>query len=389
MRTSIALSNIRHHAGRTALSLGGIGIAVVLVFMQLGFLGAVENTATTIYSKLQFDLVLRSPEYLHLAIPRQIQRSALTDAAGHAMVQRVVPFHVTMAFWRHPDGATLRGMVLMGIDPSEPTFNDPAVTAHFDRLTFSEALLIDQRTHREYGPRDGRRFGPQDIGVVTDVQQRRVEIVGVFRLGSGLTANGAAIVDEEGFDRLDPQNNSDFVSLGLVSLKEGADPEVVAQELQQRFRTADGTPAIEVLTRPQVIRRELTRWIAETPIGFIFTMGVAISLVVGGAIVYMILSTDVANRIREYATLKAMGYTNSFLSGIVLQQAGYLAVLSFVPAMAASTLFYGVTAWLTNLPIFMTLARIVFVFGLTVAMCLISAFLAIRKLWQADPAELF
>jgi putative ABC transport system permease protein len=77
MRTSIALSNIRHHSGRTALSLGGIGIAVVLIFMQLGFLGAVENTATVIYSKMDFDLLVRSPEYLFASptIPRSVLSS--------------------------------------------------------------------------------------------------------------------------------------------------------------------------------------------------------------------------------------------------------------------------------------------------------------------------
>ncbi len=389
MRTSIALSNIRHHSGRTALSLGGIGIAIVLIFMQLGFLGAVESTATIIYSKMDFDLLVRSHEYLFFAAPRQIPRSVLNEVASFESVERVLPFHVGMSFWRHPAGATVRGMVLMGVDPEDPLFRDAKVSADFDRLTSSETVLIDQKTHREYGPRNGRRFSQADIGVETDLTQKRVHIAGLFEMGSGLTANGAAIVTERGFDRIDPLESESRVSMGLIQLKPGVDPQLAAVQMQHRFATEQGTPMVDVLTRDEVIRRELRRWIAETPIGYVFTLGVIISLVVGSAIVYMILATDVSNRLREYATLKAMGYTNWFLSRIVLVQATYLAVFSFVPALFLSLLLYWITSWLANLPIVMTWNRLAFVLALTLVMCLVSAVLAIRKLWKADPAELF
>lgn len=389
MRTSIALSNIRHHLGRTALSLGGIGIAIVLIFMQLGFLGAVENTATVIYSKMDFDLLVRSPEYLFFAAPRQIPRAVLDEVASFEPVDRVSPFHVGMSFWRHPNGETLRGMVLMGINPTDPVFRDPNVSRDLPRLTSEETLLIDQKTHREYGPQNRRRFGPADIGVTTDLTQKRVQIVGLFEMGSGLTANGAAIVTENGFDRIDPLDSSNKISFGLVKLKPGVDPRVAAEQLQRRFSTEQGAPTVDVLTREEVIRRELRRWIGETPIGYVFTLGVVISLIVGSAIVYMILSTDVSNRLREYATLKAMGYSNWFLSRVVVVQAGYLAIFSFVPALLLSLIFYAITSWLANLPIHMTWTRLGAVFGLTLIMCLSSAVLAIRKLWKADPAELF
>jgi putative ABC transport system permease protein len=389
MRTPVALCNIRHQWGRTALSLGGIGIAVVLIFMQLGFLSAVENTAVTIYSKMKFDLVVRSPEYLYLATPRQIPRSVLHEIASLESVERVAPLHVTMVFWRHPQGATLRGLVLLGVDPDAPTFDDPAVTSDLHRLTAPESLLIDRKSHREYGPRDGRRFSAADIGVTTDVLKKKVEIVGLFEMGAGLTANGAAILNEAGYDRIDPTDHANNVSLGLIQLKPGIRPGEAAQQIQRQFANQTASPSVEVLTRDQVLRRELVRWIAETPIGFVFTLGVVISLIVGSAIVYMILSNDVANRLREYATFKAMGYTNRFLSGIVLQQAAFLALLAYIPATLASLVFYAITARLANVPIAMTWTRLGFVLALTFLMCLVSAGLAIRKLWKADPAELF
>ena len=88
-----------------------------------------------------------------------------------------------------------------------------------------------------------------------------------------------------------------------------------------------------MLTRAEAIRYELNRWIRETSIGIIFQLGVAVSLLVGTVIVYQVLSSDVAAHLRQYATLKAMGYTNRFLSGVVLG-AGRWAGLSRLPARA-------------------------------------------------------
>ena len=44
-------------------------------------------------------------------------------------------------------------------------------------------------------------------------------------------------------------------------------------------------------------------------------------------IVYQILFSDVQDHLKEYATLKAMGYTHGYLSGVVLQEAIILALL--------------------------------------------------------------
>ena len=66
MSTRLALANLRHHKARTAVAIAGVSFAVLLVFMQLGFLGAVAKTATIVYDALDFQIALRSPAYLHL-----------------------------------------------------------------------------------------------------------------------------------------------------------------------------------------------------------------------------------------------------------------------------------------------------------------------------------
>lgn len=197
------------------------------------------------------------------------------------------------------------------------------------------------------------------------------------------------MTSEAGFWRLVPHSDGRHVSFGLIKLKPGVDIETFQQAATQELTRSAHAESVELLNRTQVVARERHRWIAETPIGFIFMISVGISFIVGAAIVYMVLATDVANRLSEYATLKAMGYSNLFLSGVVLRQAFYLSVLSFVPALVVSLGIYHITALLANVPIFMTWSRLVFVMGLSLGMCGMSGALALRKLYQAQPAELF
>jgi putative ABC transport system permease protein len=125
------------------------------------------------------------------------------------------------------------------------------------------------------------------------------------------------------------------------------------------------------------------------PVGIIFGFGVAIGVLVGGIIVYQVLSTDVADHLREYATFKAMGYGRGTFLAIVLEEAMILALAGVVPgALAAAALYAGIAA-MTGLPLTLGAPRLASVFVGTIVLCLLSGTLATRRLARADPAELF
>jgi putative ABC transport system permease protein len=137
------------------------------------------------------------------------------------------------------------------------------------------------------------------------------------------------------------------------------------------------------------IAHEQRYQLTERPTGMIFAFGVAIGVIVGIVIAYQVLSADVADHIREYATFKAMGYRQAFFVGLILEEAIILAAIGFWPGLAFSQLFYELLAHLTNIPIFMTPQRALAVFIGTIVACSISGVLAMRKLAAADPADLF
>ncbi len=377
MRIPLAWLNLMHSKTRTALAAAGVAFAVVLIFMQLGFLGAAKQSATLVFDAMDFDLLLRSRHYLHLVASRTFPRSRLDQAKSLTGVAGVSPVYITNDYWRNPHDGSRRAMLILGVPTDEPVFRVPSIQNELARLRVPRFVLVDEKSRSEFGPADRRRFGEADVGVETEIGRQRVR-------GLGLVADGAVPTSLRGIARLRPQQAPENVSLGLVRLRPGADAAAAAAELRKMLHDD-----VEILTRDEVLRAEVRHWVWETSIGLIFQLGVLVALVVGTAVVYQVLSSDVANHLPEYATLKAMGYSGNFLASVVMQQAVALAVLGFLPGLAVAFVLYQLTGAAARIPIAMPPGRVLLVLVLAVLMCSISGLGALRKVRSADPADLF
>lgn len=384
MKTPLAWRNLVHNKVRTLVAVAGVAFAVVLVFMQLGFQGAVVTTATLIYRALDFDVLLRSADYLHFADARVFPRNRLPLASSTPGVVSVVPFYVQMTQWHNRDDGLRRAILVMGVDPDRPGINHDELRAETEKLTRLDFALIDRESDSAFGPANGVRFGDEDVGRSIYVGDAKLKIVGHYALGSGFAADGALVVSDRGFAQIHPSRTIEDVTFGLVKIKDDIAPEQVVNQLRHRL-----PPDVEVLARSEVEKRETKHWLNDTPIGLIFQMGAWIAVIVGVAIVYQVLSSDVEAHAREYATLRAMGYADKKLARVVLEEAIILAFLGFVPGLVVALVLYRTTSMLANIPIDMTLARVIGVLLLTLGMCAASGIAALRKIWSADPAELF
>jgi putative ABC transport system permease protein len=399
-----------HNWARTAAAVAGVTFAVVLMFMQLGFLGAAINTATVIYDTLDFDILLRSPRYIHIAQSRTFPRVRLSQAAGIAGVESAAPLYVQVTTWRRParGGAlawpevtpgpfgldptadptspgAVRAIMLIGMFPHDRVFRPKHadLQARAARLTSPEFILFDRKSHPGFGMRERPELEHRGEPVTAEIGGREVQVVGLFDMGAGLGADGDAIISPSGLTRVTPGRELSEVSLGLIRVKEGAGDDVLAA-LQKAL-----PPDVQAMSRDDVLSQEKDFWVFDTPIGMIFMLGVGVGVMVGAVIVYQVLASDVAHHLREYATLKAIGYNDRFLSGVVLQQAVILAVLGYLPGLVISAILYRLTSWLASLPITFTAGNLALVFVLTLVMCTASGAFAMRKLRTADPAELF
>jgi putative ABC transport system permease protein len=387
MKTPLAWHNLVHNRLRTAAAVAGVTFAVVLIFLQLGFRGITEKTASLIYDALDFDLLIRSKHGQRLVQCGPIPRVRLYQAASVPGVREVSPLWLGYSRWQ-PLERESRPILTVGVRPGETIFLVEQMQRQIALLTAPEFLLIDRASRCEFGPRNGSQFGDDDVGAEAELGYRRVRLVGHFWLGTSFDADGICVLSEAGFRRIYPGWPSEDVSLGLVRLDPDVAPEEAAGRLKQVFEQSRVND-VDVLTRAEAIGRERWVWLWQMSLGLIFFMGVCVAIVVGSVIVYQVLSSDVASHLAEYATLKAMGYTRGYLARIVLQEALILAALGFLPGLLVSELLYCLTAWKTRLPMAMTLLRVASVLGLSLAMCVISGLAALRKLHQADPADLY
>jgi putative ABC transport system permease protein len=243
-------------------------------------------------------------------------------------------------------------------------------------------VLFDRGSRPEFGPVAGTLDGGRPV--VTEINDREIVVVGLFDMGTSFGIDGTVITSDDNWLRMFPERPRSEIQLGLVRLQEGRDANRVRDALAEYL-----PDDVLVLTKRQFVQREKDYWNSATPIGYIFAFGAIMGFVVGAIIVYQILFADVSEHLNEYATLRAIGYRNRFVSGIVLQQAAILAVLGYLPGMAIVWWLYGKAAAATNLPLYLTQERATTVFLMTLAMCAISAMLAVRKVRRLDPAEVF
>lgn len=380
MRTPLALMNLVHERTRMVVAIAGVAFAVILVFMNLGFLGGLAETASLFYTRFNGDLFMISPQALEITTTKPFPIERIYQVAGVPGVKRVMPMYLGYIQWRNGETRQSRALFVFGINPDDPVFllpefEEPQIQAALRR---PDTVLIDRLSRPEYGP--------QVTGTVTEADRRQITIGGQYSLGGGFAADGTLIMSDQNFRRFFDPFPLSQINLGLIQLEPGADPEAVKQQMQG-ILAAD----VIVLTQEEIIGRDRDYWITTTSTGFIFGMGVAVSCIVGVVIVYQILYTDISSHLKQYATLKAMGYRSRFLFITVIQESVILAVLGYIPGFIISLLLYQLTLWATHngLPVTMEVFRAIFVFILTVFMCAFSGLISVNKVIQADPAEVF
>ena len=361
----------------------GVAFAVILVFVQLGFQQALYDSAVRWHTALGYDLALISPKATYIVNPPGFPRNRLYQTLGFPGVASVTPVYIGIGDWRNPENPLqTRNIYVMGFDPTDRGFTLAGDPAQVDRLRMPDRVLFDRLSRSEFGPIAARYEAGERVK--TEINNRDVQVVGLYELGTSFGIDGSIITSDLNFRRIFPDRSASRIELGLINLEDGADL-LATQEMIRASIPGD----VRVLTRAEFIQHEVDYWSSSTPIGYVFGLGVAMGLAVGMIVVYQILFSDVQDHLREYATLKAMGYSNFFLSRVVLNEAMLLALIGFVPGLLLSLLVYSQARGATNLPVEMTETRALLVLGITVAMCAVSGLLALRKLRSADPAEVF
>lgn len=382
LKISLAWLQLIRKKSRLIVALAGIAFADILMFMQIGFQDALFTSAAQLHTNLQGEIFLISTQSTALIAMKSFSQRRLYQALSFDSVEAVSPVYIDKALWKNPQNKSTRGILVIGFNPKWPVVNLPEVKQNLDKIKIPDIVLFDRASRTQFGS-IAAEF-EQGENVITEVGSRRIKVGGIFSLGASFGADGNIITSDLTFFRIFPKRQQGLIDIGAIKLKPGAN---VAKTIKDM--TAKLPNDVKVLSHQDFIEFEINYWKTGTAIGFIFTLGTTMGFAVGTVIVYQILYTGVADHLPEYATLKAMGYTDFYLLGIVFQEALILAVLGYIPGFLSSQGLYNLTKNATSLPMAMSIERASLLLALTILMCCVSGLFAVQKLRAADPADIF
>ncbi len=381
-RLPIGWLQLTHNRTRLFAAIAGVAFANILVFMQLGFLGALIESIKLPYDQMNADIIISASDTNTMSDGSPIPRQRMFEALSVAGVASATPVFLSKLEWKQADG-TIRSMDIFGIDPSAKTFRSDKIAQVLKTIALPDRGIIDRKTRNV--PKELFEKIEQGEPMVFETRGRTLSIDDTFTIGGGLVSDGYFIVSDQTFLKLFPQRISGAPDHIFVVLEKGAGLQSVLTKLRERLPAYDTT----VSSVTEAVKKDQNFQTTQKPVGLIFGFGVIIGVMVGIIIVYQVLSTDVADHLREYATFKAIGYQQSFFVGIIIEEAIILAVFGFVPGVLISMGLYQVVIAAAGLPMVMPGSRLALVFFGTIIMCSLSGIIATRRLAQANPADLF
>jgi putative ABC transport system permease protein len=378
----VAWLQLSHGRAKLFAAVVGIVFADLMMWMQLGFRAAAIDSSLYIHEQLRGELVVINPLTEQLGTAKLFPRRQLMRVIRHPEVEAAFPLYTGTVLWRDPWTGAKRSLFVYGIVPYAPAIGVPGVTESAGPLHEADTCLFDTRSRKEFDTVLEKLAAGQQVAA--EVNGRRVKVVGTTTIGASFDVDGNLVTSDVNFIRLFPQRTLASIEVGVVRLRPGSDPGQVKNELQRTY----GSDLL-VLTTGEFKERDRDYFLRTRPVDFIFAMGTAVGFFVGFAIVYQVLFSDVHNHLPQYATLKAIGYADGYLRRVVLEEAVILSLLGYFPGATVAAVLYILTAKATSLPMQMTFTRGLLIFVLTVTMCSFSGLVAMRKLKQSDPADVF
>ena len=380
----LAWRNLTENKLRLLASVAGTAFAVTLMFMENGFRHALLESMVGLIRHVDGQLFIVSRTVYTLSVPYGFPRRRIEQAKAFPEVVSGVPITIETrrSFWRDPANGLPRPIRVVAYPPRANALDLPELIDRREDWGRPGRAMADAMSRTE-------RLGPLQAGLVSELSGKTIRIVGMFDLGADFQSDGTLVMSDASLADIFPDlrgstQGDDEVTVGLLRVRPGVDVETLRKVLASTL-----PPDVRVLTKAGLIAKEQGFWDHVAPIGTVFSIGVVMGFIVGLAICYQVLFSDISERLAEFATLKAIGYSDLRLFSIIVNQSVYLALLGYLAGLVVSVLLFGVVHEATGLPMDLRIEDTAGILGLTLVMCVSSGCLAARRLASADPAQLF
>src|SRR3954449_12222169 len=366
-RIPLAWRNLTENKWRLAASTAGAAFAVVLMLVQNGFRNALLDNMSALIAHLDGELFVTNRMRYMISHPAPFPRRRLVQALDADGVRAASPVYIDaeLSKWRNPATGISRRIRVVAYPPRDDVLDLAAVRSQRDAWDRPDVALADERSKAAL-------YGPLRAGTVSELQGKRLRIAGTFALGTDFRSNGTLLLSEQNMLAYYPERRGGSwgetaVDVGVLRTRPGVDLARVRADLEARL-----PPDVIVLTKAEFVAKEQQFWENAAPLGVVFDIGVIMGFIVGLAICYQVLFSEISDRLAEFATLKAMGYSNRGLFRIVVTEAVYLALLGFGAGLAVSVGLFGWLEGLTGLEMRLKPGGLALILALTVVMCVLA-----------------
>jgi putative ABC transport system permease protein len=379
-RVPLAWRNLVADKKRLLRSSAGIAFAVLLMLVQLGFERAFFEASLATVEELDGDLFVLNASKYRFGTRDPFAHSELDTIKKDPNIASVAPFYGDWQdfFWTSPVDNKPHLVRVLAFDPdAPPIFLLSGIADQQAALKADDTVLIDSRSRRFLGMDDTVREAK--------LNGETVHVAGTFALGPDFMSDGTVVMSDKTFARFFRTTAAALpVETAVIKLKPGEDLAAAQQRL-----TAALPQTLRVMTKAELVEFERDFQAKLSSAAPIFWLGALVGFVVGTLISYQIIFTELADRLPQYATLKGIGYQNSYLIGSVLRQALLTGLAGYIPAWFLCLAVYRIIGDIALLPLHMTLQVTLMSLALTLGMCLFAAAIAVRRVIAADPAEIF
>lgn len=385
---SIAWAQLIHQKVQSVVTILGITFTVVLLFMQVGFrVGLLEST-TQLANSFQSDIIIVSNSSISFSFAVPFAERRLNQALAFPEVEDITPIYSTLTSVkrRQKRAKFLSSMQVIGFPLKPNVINLPGVNENLDRLKGEDLFLLDQNSRTEMTSliEEFQRSNKVSTEITPlGFERKKIDIVGLFEMGASSYYNGNLLTSERTFLKTFGLQKGEIMA-GLVHVK----PDTDIPDLIQRLK--DYLPNdVKVMSKKQLIAEDKIVVEYSSPMGVVFLFSMVGSIVIGIVILYQVLFQNIARFLKEYATLKAIGYDHQFLMTIVLEQVVIFAVSGYLPGFIMSCFIYEALAEVTKMRFLMSFNIALFIFCLIFTICVVSGIIAMNKLKEANPVDIF
>jgi putative ABC transport system permease protein len=371
----MAFANLAQYRVRLSVALLGTAVALLLLLLQVSFLTAIRTQATAVYDLLDFDIALVPGTYQTLIYTGAIDRVRLSQAGSVEGVSASAALNIGSAGWTALPSRRRSSVLVLGIDDADAFVKDTALRRGLATLDDNRSVVMDDYS--------SPGFGALATGDVGEISGRRVVITGHFKLGLFFYADGSVFVRNSAFSSLTRRPSREF-GVGLIRLLKGADPREVKARLIKALPND-----VQVYLRQELVEQERDYFTVTKPIGIMLKTGMIIAFLVGAVVLYQVLSTEISRRLKEYAVLKAMGFSPIFVYGIGMVQVAVISAGGLILAAGFAEPVLWIVSAATHLPTGLSLWLFLVGAGAAGALCIASAAIVLRRVTHADPAALF